>query len=49
VNNKRVYKSPGTPRFKIVFPENDEDIIEPNLHIRYRSGVRMLLYLIRYS
>jgi hypothetical protein len=31
VKNKRVYKIPGTPKFKIVCPENDDDIIEPNL------------------
>jgi hypothetical protein len=47
--NKRIYKTPGTPRFKIVCPENDEDIIEPNLQSRYRSGVGVLLYLIKYS
>jgi hypothetical protein len=35
--------------FKIVCPENDDDIIEPNLQSRYRFGVRMLLYLIKYS
>jgi hypothetical protein len=49
VKNKRVYKTPGASRFKIVHPENDEDIIEPNLHSRYRSGVGMLLYLINDS
>jgi hypothetical protein len=30
VKFKRVYKTPRTPRFKF-FPENDKDIIEPNL------------------
>jgi hypothetical protein len=49
VKSKRVYKSPGTPRFKIVCPENDEDIDEPNLQSRYHSGVEMLLYLNKYS
>jgi hypothetical protein len=49
VKSKRVYKTPGTPRFKIVCPDNDDDIIEPNLQSRYRSGVGMLLYLIKYS
>jgi hypothetical protein len=47
VKNKMVYKTPGTPRLKIVCPENDEDIIEPKMQSRYRSGVRMLLYLIK--
>jgi hypothetical protein len=49
VKSKRVYKTPETPRFKIVCPDNDDDIIEPNLQSRYRSGVGMLLYLIKYS
>jgi hypothetical protein len=49
VKNKRVYKTPKTPRFKIVCPENDEDIIEPNLQSRYCSGVGMLVHLIKYS
>jgi hypothetical protein len=49
VKSKRVYKTPGTPRFKIVCPENDDDIIEPDLQRRYCSGVGMLLYLINYS
>jgi hypothetical protein len=49
VKNKRVYKTPGMPRFKIVSPETDEDIIEPNLQSQYRSGIEMFLYLIKYS
>jgi hypothetical protein len=49
VKSKRVYKTPGTPRFKIVLPDNDDDIIEPNLQSRCRYGVGMLLYLIKYS
>jgi hypothetical protein len=48
VKSKRVYKTPGISRFKIVFPGNDHDIIEPNLQSKYRSGVGMLLYLIKY-
>jgi hypothetical protein len=38
-------QNPGTPRFKIVCPENDDDIIEPNFQSRYHSGIGMLLYL----
>jgi hypothetical protein len=49
VKSKRVYKTPETPRFKIVCPDNDDDMIEPNLQSRYRSGVGILLYLIKYS
>ena len=49
VCNKRVYKTPGTPRFKIVRPNDDSDIIDSTLQSRYRSGVGMLLYLTKYS
>jgi hypothetical protein len=49
VKNRRIYKNPGTPRFKIVCPENNEDIIELNLQSTYHSGAGMLLYLIKYS
>jgi hypothetical protein len=49
VSNKRVYKTPGTPRFKIVRPADDDDLIDLTLQSRYRSAVGMLLYLIKYS
>jgi hypothetical protein len=49
VKRKRVYKTPRTPRFKFFCPDNDDDIIEPNLQSGYSSGVGMLLYLIKYS
>jgi hypothetical protein len=39
VKSKMVYKTLGTSRFEIVRPDNDDNIIEPNLHSRYRSGV----------
>jgi hypothetical protein len=37
VKSKRDYKTSGTPRFKIVPPDNDDDIIEPNSQSRHRS------------
>jgi hypothetical protein len=49
VCNKRVYKTPGTPRFKIVRPATDDDIIDAELQGRYQSAVGMLLYLTKYS
>jgi hypothetical protein len=49
VCNKRVYKTPGTPRFKIVRPATDDDVIDGDLQGRYRSAVGMLLYLTKYS
>jgi hypothetical protein len=49
VCNKRVYKTPGTPRFKIVHPATDDDVIDADLQGRYQSAVGMLLYLTKYS
>jgi hypothetical protein len=49
VSNKRVYKTPGTPRFKIVRPADEDDLIDSTLQSRYRSAVGMLLYLTKYS
>jgi hypothetical protein len=49
VCNKRVYKTPGTPRFKIAWPATDDDVIDVDLQGRYQSAVGMLLYLTKYS
>jgi hypothetical protein len=49
VEKKRGYKTPGTPRFKIVRPSDEDDTIDENLQSRYRSGVGMLLCLTKYS
>ena len=48
VSNLSMYGTPGTPRFKIVRPD-DEDKIDSVMQSKYRSGVGMLLYLIKYS
>jgi Reverse transcriptase (RNA-dependent DNA polymerase) len=42
------YGTPGTPCFKIVRPSENVDKIDPDLQARYRSGVGMLLFLIKY-
>jgi hypothetical protein len=39
--------TPGTPRFKVTCPEEDSDTIPESLQKNYRSGVSMLLYLIK--
>jgi hypothetical protein len=44
VAKKRMYQTPGTPRFKIVCPDNDANIIHSDLQGQYCSGVGMLLY-----
>jgi hypothetical protein len=46
---KRAYQTPGTPRFKIVCPDDEADLIDLNLQSRYCSGVGMLLYITKYS
>jgi hypothetical protein len=46
---KRVYKTPGTPRFKIVRPATDDDVIDADLQGRYQAAVGTLLYLTKYS
>jgi hypothetical protein len=43
VCNKRVYKTPGIPRFKIVCLATDDDVINADLQGRYQSAVEMLL------
>jgi hypothetical protein len=42
------YGMPGTPHFKIVRASENVDKIDPDLQARYRSGVGMLLFLIKY-
>jgi Reverse transcriptase (RNA-dependent DNA polymerase) len=49
VEGKRVYKTPGTPRFKIIRTTDDDNAIDSNLQSRYRSGVGMLLFLTKHS
>jgi hypothetical protein len=44
-----VFKTPGTPRFKNVHPNDQMEQIDPDKHRKYRSGVRMLLYFIKHS
>ena len=49
VFEKGTYKTPGTPRFKVVRPDENCELIDDNLQKRFRSGVGMLLYLTKYS
>ena len=49
VSNKRVYGTPGTQKFKVPRPDEDSDAIHESLQKNYRSGVGMLLYLIKHS
>jgi hypothetical protein len=49
VFGKGTYNTPGTPRFKVVCPIENSELIDDNLQKRFRSGVGMLLYLTKYS
>jgi hypothetical protein len=46
---KRSFRTPGTPRFKVIRPNQYSELIHPELQSRYRSGFGMLLYLTKYS
>jgi hypothetical protein len=48
VNKMQRYTADGTPQF-IVRPTNELEVFEANLKSRMRSGVGMLLYLIKHS
>jgi hypothetical protein len=49
VNNLSDHGTPGTPKFKILRPTEKTEKIDGNPQSKYRSGVGMLLYLIKYS
>jgi glutamine synthetase adenylyltransferase len=49
VNNLSNYATSGNPRFKVVKSRDMVETIDMERQLRYRSGVRMLLYLIKYS
>ena len=49
VLGKRICRTPGTPRLKIIRPDKDSELIDVELQGRYCSGVGMLLYLIKFS
>jgi hypothetical protein len=48
IMNLSNHGTPGIPRFVIVRPSENVDKIDPDLQARYRSGVGMLLFLIKY-
>jgi hypothetical protein len=49
VSQLNIYKTQGTPCFKIVRPDEDSALIDSELQKRYLSGVGMLLYLTKYT
>ena len=49
VKSRQEYKTPGTPGMGLVRAEENEDVVDKELHARYRTGVGMLLFLIKHS
>ena len=49
VKNQRSPNTPGTPSFRITRPGPDDPVIDATQQKRYRSGVGMLLYLVKHS
>ena len=45
----RMYKTAGTPGFRTICPSDDEEKISNSDQSLYRSGVGMLLYLVKHS
>jgi hypothetical protein len=49
VNSLSSYATPGTPKFKVAKSNDVDETIEMDKQSRYPSGVRILLYIIKYS
>ena len=49
VKEKRVYKTPDTPRFKIARADPHSELMDAETQRKYLSRVSMLLYLAKYS
>jgi len=49
VKNLQKYRTPGTPGQGLIRPKTEEDKIDTEKHSRYRTGVGMLLFLLKHS
>ena len=49
VDPGKTYRMPGTPHQSVVRPKDGEPVLSPDEQKLYRSGVGMLLYLVKYS
>ena len=49
VKSLRTYKTPGTPNLHMIRNQDPVLALDRELHKEYRSGVGMLLYLVKYS
>jgi hypothetical protein len=46
---KRTCMTSESPRFKVIHPDQDMELINPELQSRYCSGVGMILHITGYS
>ena len=46
---KKKYRTPGTPGFKVVRPKPEDSNIKEEEQSMYKSGVGMILYLVKHS
>ena len=49
VAKKQTYKTPGTPGFHVVRAKPDDAVIDPSRQSKFRTGVGMLLFLVKHS
>ena len=49
VKKMRIYKTPGTPMVGIKRPNTEEELLDPVMQRRLRSGIGCLLYLVKHS
>ena len=49
VKGRKKYLTPGTPGTTVMRPTEDSQMVSPEVQTRYRSGVGMLLYLVKHS
>jgi hypothetical protein len=49
INKRVIVETPGTPGLNLIKTDDEELILSKELHARYRTGVGMLLFLIKHS
>ena len=49
INTNRKFQTPGAPKTVVMRPEKGDNVLSPKDQTKYRSGVGMLLYLVKHS
>ena len=49
INTLQVYKTPAAPGEIIIRPQDESEKVDAATHSLFRSGVGMLLYLVKFS